>query len=408
MQPVVWIIALLCLGLIGATGYHQGPVRAGFSFLGLSFGALMAGPLSPLTKRLLPVFGLEHPIWQIFVPQAIGFVLVLIIFKIAGQVLHQRIALHFKYKVDELHLVAWQRMYSRLGACVGLLNGSVYFILLMIPVYVCGYFTAEAASGDGDPPVAQFLTRTRADLQRLRFDHVVAAYDPTPAQVYQAADMASLVLHNPLLESRLTHYPPLLQLGERAEFKEMANDVALQQLIQSQAGVAEILKYPRVQGIVTNAALTREIMGMIGPHLDDLQQFLNTGQSPIFDAEAVVGVWAIDPAATIAQMRAQMRRQGVTPVKLGAMEADVKPVIAGLSLTALPDHQCILKKQSANGPANGIVATGTWKKQGANYQVVLPGFHPESCEITIQDGNKLLLPRDISPGRYVLVFDKEM
>src|SRR5580658_3285892 len=98
---MVWIIAFLCLGLVGAAGFYQGPVRAAFSFFGLLFGTILAGPLSPLTKRLLPLVGLHHPAWSIFAPQVLAFLIVLIIFKIAGQVVHQRVAFHFKYKVDD-------------------------------------------------------------------------------------------------------------------------------------------------------------------------------------------------------------------------------------------------------------------------------------------------------------------
>lgn len=67
---MVWLIAIVCLGLVGLAGYYSGPIRAGFSFLGLFFGVVLAGPLSPLTKHLLPLLGLVHPLWQFFVPQA--------------------------------------------------------------------------------------------------------------------------------------------------------------------------------------------------------------------------------------------------------------------------------------------------------------------------------------------------
>jgi gamma-glutamyltranspeptidase/glutathione hydrolase len=44
---MVWIIVFLCLGLVGAAGFYQGPVRAAFSFFGLLFGTLLAGPGAP-------------------------------------------------------------------------------------------------------------------------------------------------------------------------------------------------------------------------------------------------------------------------------------------------------------------------------------------------------------------------
>lgn len=112
---MVWLIAFACLGLVGVTGYYSGPIRAGFSLVGLFFGVALAGPLSPLTKHLLPLLGLAHPLWQLFVPQALAFLIVVIIFIIAGGVAHRKLCVHFKYKVDEKKLLAWERLYCRLA-----------------------------------------------------------------------------------------------------------------------------------------------------------------------------------------------------------------------------------------------------------------------------------------------------
>jgi hypothetical protein len=396
---MVWLIAFLCLGVVALTGYYQGPIRAGFSLFGILFGALLAGPLSPLTKHLLPVFGLSHPVWQIFVPQAIAFIIVLVIFKIAGQVVHSKLSLHFKYKADEKRLIAWQRLYSRLGFCVGLLNGSIYFFLLMIPIYVGGYFTTEAASGASDPAGAQFLTRTRAEIHAQHLDRAVAAYDPTPVQVYQAADIVTLVLHNPLLEDRLSHYPPFLTLGERPQFQDLANDVTLQQMIQSQSKISDVLNYPKIQAIITNSALTQEIYSTLGSDLGDLQEYLISGKSPKYDGETILGVWTIDPSETLTRAR---KRHSLTPVQTMGLRDDLFPIINGLTLTATTDNELILKKGSPSGSTPSVVATGTWKKDG-EYQVTLPGSKPETTEIKIEGDSILLLPKD---GE-VLVFNKE-
>src|SRR5208282_5182769 len=72
---MVWIIALACLGLLAVVGYYQGPIRTLFSLFGLLFGIVLCGPLKPLTKPLLPLFGLHHPMWSLFVPQLIAFIL---------------------------------------------------------------------------------------------------------------------------------------------------------------------------------------------------------------------------------------------------------------------------------------------------------------------------------------------
>jgi hypothetical protein len=398
---MVWLIAFVCMGLVGLAGYFSGPIRAGFSLIGLFFGAILAGPLSPLTRHLLPVFGLVHPIWQLFVPQALAFLLVVVIFIIAGGIVHRKINLHFKYKVDDRKLISFERMFSRLGLCVGILNGAVYFFVIMIPIYIGGYFTAEAASDGNNPAGAQFLTKTREELHNLKLDRMLAAYDPTPAQVYQASDIADLLLHNPLLKSRVSHYPPFLTLGQRPEFQALANDGQLLEMIDRQASINEILKYPAVQAIVTNAALTGEIYSILGHDLNDLQEYLMTGKSPKWDDEAILGVWTIDPQATWSEAR--KRHTGLTPRQLAKLKNDMYPVINDLSLVATTDKQMILKKAPPGGGPPAIVAVGTWQKDGT-YQITLPGSKPETTEIQIDEGDTLLLPKD----GYVLVFDKEL
>src|SRR5580698_8952282 len=117
---MVWLIAFVCIALVGVAGYFSGPIRAGFSLAGLVFGLILAGPLSPLTVHLLPIFGLTHPVWQLFVPQALAFLIVLIIFIVAGGIVHRKINLHFKYREEERIFKRWERMFSRLGLCVGI------------------------------------------------------------------------------------------------------------------------------------------------------------------------------------------------------------------------------------------------------------------------------------------------
>ena len=399
---MVWMIAFLCLGLVGAAGYYAGPVRAAFAFFGMFFGTLLAGPLSSLTRHLLPLLGLHRPAWTIFAPQVLAFLIVLTIFKIAGQVVHQKIAVHFKYKVSDQLLYRWQRVYARVGLCVGLLNGAFYFILLTLLIYSAGYFTTEAAAGQGDPAGARLLTETRKDLHEQHLDRVLASYDMVPGRVYQAADLAVLILHNPLLLSRLAHYPPCLELAERQDFKNLAHDAELQQMITTQAKVIEILRYPKVRTVLTNAAVVAQVSGLLGNDLDDLQTFLATGQSPKYDPETILGIWDIDRAATIEQLR--KKQPAISPKQLSKVEQDLFPLITGLSLTATPDYQMILKLLNPSTSAMLIVAAGTWKKDQDAYQVNLPGSLPETSEIEIEGGDRLFLPK----FGYVLAFDKEL
>jgi hypothetical protein len=391
----------MCLGIVGILGYYQGPVRVAFSLVGLLFGVALAGPLSPLTRHLLPVIGLIHPVWQLYLPNVIAFLLVLILFMIAGGVVHHKVAVFYKYQKDERLFIRWQRLYSRLGLCLGVLNGAIYFFLLMLPLYVAGYFTAELQA-EGAPASAQFLTHARQELHDAKLDRVLEAYDPIPTQVYQASDIVALVLHNPLLESRLSHYPPLLTLGERKEFQDLGVDVDLQQMIQSQARVSDILAYPKVQLIITNSGITSDIIGLMANDLPDLNEFLMTGKSPKYDSEQILGIWTIDLSASVQQARKQT--PNITPLKLRQLRLELLPEVSGLSLTATTDNRMILKKDTANTRQPVVVARGTWKKDGANYKVNIPANKPDEVTVSIEDADLLLLPRE----GHMLAFNKEL
>jgi hypothetical protein len=315
------------------------------------------------------------------------------------------VVVHVKYESDDARYFIWHRMFTRLGFCTGLFNGAVYFVLLMVPLYIGGWFAQAAAATADDaaalPGGARFLAHTRVSLHNLGMDRLLSAYDPVPAKVYQAADITVLVLHNPLLESRLANYPPCLTLVQRhPEFHDLGNDLDLQQMIQSQAPVGEILKHPAVQAIVTNSAITGDIESLLGDNLDDLQTYLTTGQSPKYDSEPILGSWSVNPEATYAQLR---KRGGMTPLQIRNNRIRMASFVPGLSIICTIDNEFIMKKASEASTDSSVVAAGTWKKDGDSYDVNLPGAKPPTTEIEIENGSRMLLPKDGD----VLVFDKD-
>jgi hypothetical protein len=291
-------------------------------------------------------------------------------------------------------------MYSRVGLSLGLLNGAFYFFLLMLPIYIAGYFTTEVAQGAQDPSSVQNITKLRQEMQSMKVDHVLAGYDPTPKQVYKASDIVGLVMHNPLLESRLAHYPPFLAIGERPEFKDLAKDVQLQQMIQSQASIGEILKNPKVQALTTNAAITDEITQLVSNDLDDLKDYLKTGHSAKYDPQSILGLWKIDHDATFVQEKKKLKNP--TPLNILKLRNALMPSIHGLNLTVTTDHNFIIKKDTGNGLQT--VGTGTWKKEGDSYQINLPGNQPDNAEVVIKGDDQLLMPR----SGITMVFSKEI
>ena len=376
---MVWIIALLCMGLAGLAGCRRGPICAVFSLLGLLFGLLLARPLSPLADRLLPILGLQHPLWQLFVPGVIAFLAVLLIFKIVGSVLHGKMTRYFKYQKDERLYFRWERLYNRLGFCVGLLNGAVYFFILMLPVYVAGYFTTEAADAE-IPAGLRLLAALRAELHDSRLDRVVAAYDPIPPAIYQAADIIDLVRHNPLLETRLAHYPPLLALSQQKDIQDIASDAALQGMIQRQANISDILNHPKIRAIVTNAAVSGQIRRLLGDDLTDLQDYLNTGKSPKFDGEKILGVWNIDVRATLAGERRRLPE--MSPKQIAALHTTLVPLMSRFfpGGHSRPTDHFDQAKSEQRPPTP--VGQGTWKKTDTAYEVTLPDNKPDTVAVT--------------------------
>jgi hypothetical protein len=397
---MVWIFALLCMGLAGLAGSRRGPVCAAFSLLGLWAGLLLAGPLSPLAGRLLPVLGLQHPLWQLFMPGVIVFILVLSIFKIAGNAVYQKMTLHYKYKEDDPLFFRWERLCSRLGFCLGVLNGAIYFLILMVPVYVAGYFTTEAAGAGGAGQ--RLLTQFRSELHECGLDRVVAAYDPIAPPIYQAADLIELVLSNPLLESRLAYYPPLMALGQQKEIQDIASDAALKDMIRKKAKLSDILNEPKVQAIVTNTAVLDRVRSLLGDNLADLQEFLTTGKSPKYDGEKILGRWNVDLRASWDGDR--KGHPEMTRNQIAALRTDWVPQIAGLALMATPDDQFLLRRQGAASAPPTPVGQGTWKKTDTGYEVTLPGNKPATVPVTIAEDGTLQFLRD----GHILIFNKEM
>lgn len=396
---IIWLAALVLLGLLAFIGFKQGAIKVAISLLGLFVAAALAMPLSPIIKPILSPVGLKHPIWSLFVPPLVIFIIVLIGFKIAAVFVHRKVDVLYKYKRDDKARLKWERLNARLGMSLGLVNGAVYFVLLLIPFYVAGYLTTQVASGEEDPAGMKFVNRVRQQISSAKVDKVVAAYDPAPSNYYVAADIVGLVKNNPLLVSRLSHYPVFLSLAERPEFQTLANDVEVNQMIQTQAKIGDILKHPKVQAIVTNTTITGEVTNLLSSDLSDLHAYLLTGKSEKYDEEKILGMWTLDLNATAEQEK--VAKPKITPYELKRLKQTKYAPFYGMIFIGTTDQKAILKHPSAAGAPPEVVAQGSWKAFGSNYEVTL-GSSPVT--VTIDEKGKLLLPRD----GMTFVFVKEL
>lgn len=294
----IWILTVLLLASLGALGYRQGAIRVAFSFVGILGATLLALPLSPLLKPLMPIFGVKNPVLAWALPPFIVFVLINAAFKAGALPVHRKVDVFFKYKASDLHRALFERLNARLGLCLGLLNGTIYLILICFVIYIFGYWTVQLAASDQETWTVRLFNRMARDLQSTGLARVAKAVDPLPEAYYDAADFVGLVYHNPLAEGRLARYPALLRLGERPEFQQLAKDTTYINARQTRAPLREVLRLPQVDGIVQNTDLLREIWATIGPDLKDLTAYLQTGRSEKYDREPILGCWSFDfPAA---------------------------------------------------------------------------------------------------------------
>ena len=269
----IWLLAIVLLGLLAVVGYNQGAIRVAFSLAGLLVGAALAWPLSPLVRPIFPAMTLTNPMWGYYLSPVVVFLIVMIVFKVAGFTVHQKAETHYKYHEGETRRLMWERLMQRLGLCLGLVNGAVYLLLLSAVIYVLGYVSVQLATADDDPTTLKVLNRLGRDLQSSGVHKTVAAFDPMPEAYYDAIDIIGDIRNNPILVSRLSKYPAFLGLAERQEFQELGKDTQFNELWVRQARIGEIMGHARFQGLMNNEPLRAEVLKLV-EDLKDLKQFI--------------------------------------------------------------------------------------------------------------------------------------
>src|SRR5687767_13448942 len=292
----LWVLAVLIVAVVALVGYYQGGVRAAFSLVGLLTALLVAQPLGGVLKPLVAMTGLKQPILLAFVGPAIAFLLVLVIFKVVAFAINQKLDTFYKYKEGDMKRMLFERLNSRLGIAVGVVNGVIYFFIIAVFAHVLGYFATQVKGAPSDPIATKIAAKLGADAQSTGMHKAVAPFLPTEEPYYDAVDIVGAVYHNPLLQKRLSSYPVFVTLAERPEFKGLAEDLKFQELWlrQPRPSMAELLAHEKVKPLLESEELMKDVMNLVGGDLKDLKTYVETGKSPKYDDEKILGRWSFD------------------------------------------------------------------------------------------------------------------
>jgi hypothetical protein len=373
----IWLLALVLMAALAALGYRQGAIRVAFSLVGILVGVFLAGLLGRFLKPVLGAVGVKNPVLLWLLGPLVVFVLVSIVFKVGAFSLHHKVDVYFKYKAGDLRLALWERLNRRLGSCLGVVNGAMYFILISFVIYSFSYWTVQMASAEGDPKPVAILNRLGHDLESSGFIKVAGAIDPLPQSFFDTADIAGIFYNNPLTEARFSRYPAFLKLAERPEFQGFENDTQFAEMRSKRQPIKDLLNYPRVQGIVSNPDLLKEIWATLEPDLKDLEQFLNTGRSPKYESEPILGRWEFDVAAALRSMH--QSKPNMSSTEMQRLKKWMMSAFSKTSFVAMTDHQAILKNlpslkpPAPNAPPPGPqTVQGQWQSADGKYQINLP------------------------------------
>jgi hypothetical protein len=391
----IWILALVLLGAGAGLGLRQGAIRTSITFVGIVVAVSLAGMLGNLLKPLFPHIGIQNPtlIWLLAPVEA--FVIILILFKIAGLIVHRKVYLFYKYRAGDLRMTLWERLNSRLGLCVGVLNGTAYLLLVSFVIYNFSYWTVQIAPSNNEARTTRVLNRLGHDLETTGLAGPARSIAALPDMYYKLADLAGLLCQNPQLYHRLANYPALLSIAERDDIRQLDQDSSLTQGLQDGAPMGQILNDPQIKALVRNKDLISAVWETLKANLDDLTTYLKTGKSPKYDPEKILGRWDFNVNVSVGTLL--IARPNIPPAEIKALRSLWSDAYSQTIFVAAADHQAFLQNLPRFTVQNGaaVVAEkttlqGQWNNNGTDYDLSLNSksmtAHTDGLRLTLKSG----------------------
>lgn len=402
----IWILAILLMTTVALAGWRQGAIRAAFSFVGILFAGVLAAPVGRLVHPILPHVGASNPFIAWALAPIAGFFLVTIVFAIAAQPLHHRVEHFYKYNAGDLRLALWTRLNSRLGICLGLLNGALCFIFACFLIFNLTYWTIQVSTAPNKPVFVRLVNQLGNDLQATGLARTATAVGTLSPSYYQLADLSGFILQqkDPQFGQRLVEYPALTSLWEREDMVPLVTDPTLTNVLVSGTTLGEIFADPNVKSFLGNKDQSKMVFGIIQSNLDDFTEYLKTGKSAKYDGEKIIGRWEFNPAVTIAWLR--QSRPKIPASEMRAVRAWMMQAYAQTRLLATGDNQLFVKSLPRLKTVAGQPPTtenndwkGDWTANGTNYDLHLTfsgedkflTASAEALRLTLKDGKNLMI-----------------
>jgi Colicin V production protein len=402
----IWILAILVVAAAALAGWRQGAIRAAFATVGILFAWLLAGLAGKIFHPLLPHFGASNPITAWALAPVCGFILISILFAVAAQPVHKRVEHFYRYDAGDLRQALWERLNARVGICLGVLNGVLYFVLISFFVFNLGYVASQTSAAGQPGVIVRLASQLGRDLEANGLSRTACAVGKLPDKFYLYSDFAGFLAcqKDPQFGARLAAYPGFTSLWERPELQSLVTDPTLTNALASGSSVGELLKDPTVVSFLENNDQLKLVTDTIQTNLEDLTTYLKTGKSAKF-GDKLVGRWEFNPAVTVAWVK--QGRPKMPASEMRALRAMWSQAYSNTLIVVAGDNQIFVKQfpkfiaQPANGQPNFTPEDwkGDWTANGSGYDLHLTlngedkflTATAEDLRLTLKDGKGFLI-----------------
>jgi hypothetical protein len=355
---------------------------------------LLADLIGKIFKFLLPHVGESNPTIVWMAAPIAGFFLVYVIIMAVGFEVHRRVSVYYKYKAGDLRLALWERLNPRLGACVGVLNGTAWLVLISFFIFNLSYWTAQVAPSGNEAKMTRLMNNMGQGLESTGLAKAARAVGSMPDSFYRTANFFGLLVQNPDLASRLGTYPAFLSVAERDDIQKMAQDGTLADEWKNGAPMGQILNDDQVKSIINDSNLVNTVWNILQTDMDDMTNYLLTGVSPKYDSEKIVGRWNFDLVPALAAFREANPK--IKPNDMKAIRALWSQGFAQTTFVAGTDGQAFLKNipDFKTHPPGADTWKGNWSGGDTNYDLSLDSNGKTEAASAETDGLRLTIKMD--------------